>query len=419
MAVVAPMDASYVPKVLYSLTDDDTAWQKHATSNEARVLVIYTGGTIGMVKDKDGVLKPAPGVLDKRLREFPQLHDREYAKEHFGDCEKPPLVLPDTGDSLRVVYTISEYNPLLDSSNATMDDWLQIAKDIKKYYDSYHGFIVLHGTDTMAYTSSALSFLLENLGKSVVVTGSQIPVFEPRSDGRENLLNALIIAGNYVVPEVTLMFHNQLFRGNRVSKFSISHLDAFASFNMAPLVTIGINVEINGTLILAEPMGEKFRAHDKLNRDVGLLRLFPSITAELVESFLKPPVEGVVLQTYGAGNAPTARKDIMEALRSATKRGVLILNCSQCQHGAVDPAYETGNELIEVGVIPGGDMTPEAGLTKLAYVLSKSEWSLDEKKKKLQENLRGELTTKLDDDGMKDQYNIVNLMGPWKALFIR
>ncbi|KAL3220539.1 hypothetical protein MRX96_029816 [Rhipicephalus microplus] len=375
MAVVAPMDASYVPKVLYSLTDDDTAWQKHATSNEARVLVIYTGGTIGMVKDKDGVLKPAPGVLDKRLREFPQLHDREYAKEHFGDCEKPPLVLPDTGDSLRVVYTISEYNPLLDSSNATMDDWLQIAKDIKKYYDSYHGFIVLHGTDTMAYTSSALSFLLENLGKSVVVTGSQIPVFEPRSDGRENLLNALIIAGNYVVPEVTLMFHNQLFRGNRVSKFSISHLDAFASFNMAPLVTIGINVEINGTLILAEPMGEKFRAHDKLNRDVGLLRLFPSITAELVESFLKPPVEGL------SEALPNVESSSSTVPSVSTERWI--------------PAYETGNELIEVGVIPGGDMTPEAGLTKLAYVLSKSEWSLDEKKKKLQENLRGELTTKL------------------------
>ncbi|KAL3220538.1 hypothetical protein MRX96_029815 [Rhipicephalus microplus] len=322
MAVVAPMDASYVPK--------------------ACVLVIYTGGTIGMVKDDDGVLKPAPGILDKRLREFPQLHDREYAKEHFGDCEKPPLVLPVTGDPRRVIYTIAEYDPLLDSSNATMDDWLQIAADIKKYYDSYQGFIVLHGTDTMAYTSSALSFLLENLGKSVVVTGSQIPVFEPRSDGRDNILNSLIVAGNYVIPEVTLMFHNQLFRGNRVSKFSISHLDAFASFNMAPLITIGINIEITWRLILPDPKGVDFRAHDKLNRDVGLLRLFPSITAELVEAFLKPPIEGVVLQTYGAGNAPTARKDIMEALRSATKRGVLILNCSQCQHGAVDPGLRDG-----------------------------------------------------------------------------
>ncbi|XP_037278693.2 L-asparaginase [Rhipicephalus microplus] len=419
MAVVAPMDASYVPKVLHSLTDEDEAWRKYATNDEACVLVIYTGGTIGMVKDDDGVLRPAPGILDKRLREFPQLHDQEYAKEHFGDCEKPPLVLPVTGDPRRVIYTIAEYDPLLDSSNATMDDWLQIAADIKKYYDSYQGFIVLHGTDTMAYTSSALSFLLENLGKSVVVTGSQIPVFEPRSDGRDNILNSLIVAGNYVIPEVTLMFHNQLFRGNRVSKFSISHLDAFASFNMAPLITIGINIEITWRLILPDPKGVDLRAHDKLNRDVGLLRLFPSITAELVEAFLKPPIEGVVLQTYGAGNAPTARKDIMEALRSATKRGVLILNCSQCQHGAVDPAYETGNELVDVGVIPGGDMTPEAGLTKLAYVLAKSEWTLDQKKKKLQESLRGELTTGTGDAGWEDQYKTLNLMGPWKALFIR
>lgn len=171
-------------------------------------------------------------------------------------------------------------------------------------------------------------------------------------------------------------------------------------------------------MILPAPKGEEFRAHDTLNRNVGLLRLFPSITAELVESILKPPIQGVVLQTFGAGNAPTARKDIMAALRSATERGVLILNCSQCQHGAVDPAYETGNELVEVGVIPGVDMTPEAALAKLAYVLSKDEWTLDEKKQKLQENLRGELTSGLGDAGWEDQYKTLNLMGPWKTLFI-
>uniref|UniRef100_A0A1E1XG16 asparaginase n=1 Tax=Amblyomma aureolatum TaxID=187763 RepID=A0A1E1XG16_9ACAR len=412
------MDASYVPKVLHSLTGE--GWRHYATNDESRVLVIYTGGTIGMVKDDDGVLKPMPGILDKRLREFPQLHDAEYAKKHFGDCEKPPLVLPATGDPRRVIYTISEYSPLLDSSNATMDDWLQIAQDIKTEYDSYEGFVVLHGTDTMSYTSSALSFLLECLGKSVVITGSQIPVFEPRSDGRDNLLNALIVAGNYVIPEVALMFHNQLFRGNRVSKFSVAHLDAFASFNMAPLITIGINVEINWRLIRQDPIGHEFRAHETLNRNVGLLRFFPSITAQLVEAFLQPPIEGVVLHTYGAGNAPTARKDIMDAIRKATGRGVLILNCSQCLHGAVDPAYETGNDLLEAGVIPGADMTPEAGLTKLSYVLSKSEWTHEEKKTKLQECLRGELTTPLGaGDGWEDQHNVFNLMGPWKAMFVR
>ncbi|XP_077484540.1 L-asparaginase 1-like [Amblyomma americanum] len=389
----AAKDTSYVPKLLRSLTDESEKWCSCINTDEACVLVIYTGGTIGMVKDERGVLKPAPGILDKRLREFPQLHDVEYAKKRFRHCKKPPLVLPPTGDPLRVLYTISEYNPLLDSSNITMDDWIQIARDIKAHYDTYNGFVVLHGTDTMAYTSSALSFLLECLGKSVVITGSQIPVFEPRSDGRENLLNALIIAGNYVIPEVTLMFRNQLFRGNRVGKFSSSQLEAFASFNMPPLVTIGINVDVNWSLVLPDPEGKQCTSHTTLNRNVGLLRFFPSITLEVVNAFLAPPVEGVVLQTYGAGNAPTAREDIMDAIRRASERGVLILNCSQCPNGSVSASYETGSELLKAGVIPGADMTPEAALTKLSFVLARSEWTLEEKKKKLQESLRGELTT--------------------------
>ncbi|XP_042142616.1 L-asparaginase-like [Ixodes scapularis] len=338
-----------------------------------------------------------PGILEKRLRDFPQLHDREYIDTHFSELENPPLVLPLTGDPKRVVYFIYEYDPLLDSSNATMDDWICIAQDIELNYKDFDGFVILHGTDTMAYTASALSFVFENLGKPVIITGSQIPVFEPRSDGRENLLNALIIAGNYTIPEVGLMFHNQLFRGNRTSKFSIDQLDAFASFNLRPLATIGINIEIEWNLLesrhLLDPAAPKlFRAHDRLNRNVGLLRFFPSITLEVVHAFLRPPVQGVVLQTYGAGNAPTARLDIMDEIRSANERGVLLLNCSQCPQGAVDPAYETGNALLEAGVIPGSDMTPEAALTKLSYVLSKTEWTHETKKKMLQENLRGELT---------------------------
>ncbi|CAN7939594.1 unnamed protein product [Ixodes hexagonus] len=334
-----------------------------------------------------------PGVLEQRLRKFPQLHDQEYASSHFPDAENPPLVLPPTGDPKRVVYFIYEYDPLLDSSNATMDDWICIAQDIELNYKDFDGFVILHGTDTMAYTASALSFVLENLGKSVIITGSQIPVFEPRSDGRENLLNALIIAGNYVIPEVGLMFHNHLFRGNRTSKFSTNQLDAFTSFNMRPLATIGIQIEVDWKLVRSvTSRGPQCRAHDILNRNVGLLRFFPSITLEVVRAFLSPPVQGVVLQTYGAGNAPTARLDVMDEIRRANERGVLMINCSQCPHGAVDPAYETGSALIEAGVIPGSDMTPEAALTKLSYVLAKADWPHETKKKMLRESLRGELT---------------------------
>lgn len=421
--MAGPIDDSYVPKILRSPTEEVAAHRRvpkgrSYIENESRVMVIYTGGTIGMTKDEHGVLKPEPGVLNKRLREFPQLYDATYAKHRFPDSENPPLVLPDTGDERRVVYTISEYDPLLDSSNATMDDWIQIARDIKEHYDDYDGFVILHGTDTMAYTSSALSFLLESLAKSVVVTGSQIPIYEPRSDGLGNFLNALIIAGNYVIPEVTLMFHDELFRGNRVSKFSAAHLDAFGSVNIPPLVTVGIKVEINWPLVRPGHDEKGLTVHTTLNRHVGLLRLFPSISLEVVKAFLDPPVEGVVLQTYGAGNGPTARLDIMNAIRNATARGALILNCSQCIQGAVNPSYETGNELLQAGVIPGADMTPEAALTKLSYVLSKREWTLEEKKKMLQADLRGELTIGNDEErsGQRTAYDI---FGPCKFLSMK
>ncbi|XP_003747533.2 L-asparaginase-like [Galendromus occidentalis] len=345
-----------------------------------------------MIKNKNGVLAPEPKMMEKKLRTYPQLHDTEYTAKMFPNCDNPPLVLPDTGDNFRVVYTVYEYQPLLDSSNMTMDDWIRISLDVQHFYMNFDGFVILHGTDTMSYTASALSFMLENLGKSVIITGSQIPLFEPRSDGRENLLNALIIAGNYIIPEVTLLFNNKLFRGNRTTKHSASNMDAFSSPNLPPLATIGIKINVDWKAVVVPASIDKFRVHSMLSRNVGLLRLFPSITVEVVRAFLTPPIEGVILQTYGAGNGPTSRKDLLDEIRRATLRGIIIVNCSQCPNGRVEGVYETGNALVEAGVIPGSDMTPEAALAKLSYILSKKEWSLATKKEMMQTSLRGELT---------------------------
>ncbi|UYV78271.1 hypothetical protein LAZ67_16000740 [Cordylochernes scorpioides] len=358
-----------------------------------------------MLKNQDGVLIPKENVLTELLRKYPQLHDETYEiKSSFK--EQNPLVLPFTGEPQRVLYKIIEYFPLLDSSNMSIDHWILIAEDIKRYYDDYDGFVILHGTDTMAYTASALSFMLENLGKTVIITGSQIPLFELRSDGRQNLLGSLIVAGTYVIPEVLIQFNNNLYRGNRTSKVKADALDAFTTPNFPAIANFGIQIQIDWKNVFPSQTLEKFRVHPTLSKNVGLLRLFPSLTVEVMRIFLSPPLEGIVLQTYGAGNGPTDRKDLLEELKKASDRGVIIVNCTQCIYGPVQSStYATGSALLEAGVVPGSDMTPEAALTKLSYVLSKSEWSLATKKKMLQTNIRGELTEPVSDQ--KDAKNMV------------
>ncbi|CAG5866400.1 unnamed protein product [Menidia menidia] len=373
---------------------DKTEPGRSPCAAEARVLVLNTGGTIGMTLH-DNVLAPKANALVESLRKLPILHDEVYAQqtglyEYYG--HETTLVLPLSKSKKRIVYTILEYNPLLDSSNMTTEDWVKIGKDIEKNYESYDGFVVLHGTDTMAYTASALSFMCEHLGKPVVLTGSQVPIYELKNDGRDNLLGALLIAGQFVIPEVCLYFYNKLYRGNRVTKVDAGSFNAFASPNLAPLAIAEVDITINWDTVWRANTTAKFQVSTQLNRNVGLLRLFPGITASSVNAFLQAPMRGVVLETYGSGNAPDNRPDLLAVLKKATDDGVIMINCTQCLKGTVSASYATGQVLAEAGLIAGGDMTPEAALSKLSYVLAKNELDLSAKKKLMAQNLRGEMT---------------------------
>lgn len=347
----------------------------------AEVLVLYTGGTIGMHPSASGYA-PKAGYFANQVATLPQFHDPSM----------PRFTTPASRPGTRVHFDIIEYDPLLDSSNMGMDDWVRIARDIERNYDAYDGFIVLHGTDTMAYTASALSFMLESLRKTVIITGSQIPLCETRNDAIDNLLGALTIAGHYEIPEVCLYFANKLLRGNRTQKRDASGLDAFDSANFPPLVDVGIDVRVRWEHVRT-PVDAPFRVQGILDPHVAALRLFPGITAEIISNYIRPPLKGLVLETYGAGNAPDRRQDFLDALREAADRGLVIVNCTQCSRGVVTADYATGAALARAGVIAGADMTAEAALTKLSYLFGKG-LSSEEVRRRMQIDLRGELTEK-------------------------
>src|SRR3954454_9465721 len=264
--------------------------------------------------------------------------------------------------------TFMELDPPIDSANATAEDWCAIARTLFERRDDHPGFVVLHGTDTMAYTSSALSFLLPSFGKPVVVTGSQIPIARTRSDGRQNLIGALQVAAHSDVQESTLLFGEVLLRGNRATKVDASGLDAFESPRCAPLASMGIDIVVNRALVRRSDGQPRLNAGEL--GAVAAVRLFPGFSASILANVCRLPLQGLVIEAYGAGNGPSDDHDFLAAIEEATSRGIVVVVVTQCVRGSVQPgAYATGSALIRAGALPGFDMTTEAALTKLAVLL--------------------------------------------------
>lgn len=342
--------------------------KEHSSSTERSVLILYAGGTIGMKRTPRGYI-PAPGWFGEHLKTLPQFYDAREGSP-IGSCTHTLPRSSKSDGGVRVSYKIMEYVPLLDSCNMDDGDWARLANDVETHYDAFDAFVVLHGTDTMAFTASALSFMLEGLGKTVIVTGSQIPLSQPRSDAIENLLGALTVAANFTIPEVGLFFSNKLLRGNRATKFDSSQLDAFSSFNLAPLATIGVAISIAWHLVLPPPPSSmSLKARTGFCKDVAVITLFPGLSVASLTKQLAPPLRGAVLQTFGAGNAPDQNPAFLAALKAASDRGVVILNITQCAKGAVEAHYATGTALAENGVLAGADMCVEAALAKLGWML--------------------------------------------------
>lgn len=332
-----------------------------------KILIIYTGGTIGMHHNlKTGVLSPFNfGKIETHLPEVKKL-----------ECK----------------IDFHSFHPPIDSSDVQPGIWIDIAKLIEKNYEKYYGFIILHGTDTMAYTASALSYMLENLSKPIILTGSQLPIGAIRTDAKRNLITAIEIASsNMVVPEVCIYFNSQLFRGNRAEKFSSAKFDAFQSINYPMLAEAGVNLVFNEMRFLKRT-DEKLTVHTQLDSQIGLLKIFPGITAEFVKTCMHTKkIKALVLETYGSGNAPTA-KWFLKEIKQAIDKGMIILNVSQCSGGTVNQGkYATSIELMKMGVISGKDMTSEAAITKLMFLLGKN-LSKEQTEKMLQTALSGELT---------------------------
>ncbi len=331
-----------------------------------KVCLIHTGGTIGMARSKNGYA-PKKGFLQSILSGIQELNSEEIP-----------------------AFDLFEYDPLLDSSNISVGEWIKIAQDIKDKYEDYDGFVILHGTDTMAYTASALSFMLEGLSKPVILTGSQIPLCEVRNDARDNLITSLMIAGKYHVPEVCLFFGNELYRGNRSIKVSSDELIAFDSPNYPALGEAGVRIVINEGAV--RKSGTELSLSKFEPQQIAVLKIFPGIQFEIFENILTSNLKGIVFEAFGAGNIPENKSALHRILEKAEENGTIIVVCTQCLRGsAMIGEYETSQSFAKAGAVSGFDMTVEAAVTKLYYLLSMN-YDLDMVKKLMATDLRGELS---------------------------
>ena len=348
----------------------------HRGRYRKRVLVLCTGGTLTMSADptRGNSLAPVQGALTEYLAQMSELTD---------DPEMPEIIA-------------HEYKPLIDSSDMGPGDWAMLARDIHTNYYHFDGFVILMGTDTMAYAASALAFMLQNLGKPVIFTGSQIPLREPYNDARKNLIMATIFASSDTVSEVCIFFHDRLVRGCRATKVNTSKLKAFDSPNLPSLAEIGINIEENEHLFRPPPRGS-FKINTAMDTRMITLRLVPgfddaSIKA-MVDAARQTHLKGLILQLYGTGNLPSLKDSFVQCLKDATDSGIVVVATTQCQTGSVILGhYATGQKLIGAGVVSASDMTIEATTTKLAYLLGRQDLSIDEVRDLMTVDLRGELT---------------------------